>query len=172
MYSQICKIDQDHSRARTSSLCFSLSLSLSLSLTHSLSVHGYTLHALTSQNISQVTTKVMHKWTENPNACGIVTSWQMIPSTASFKNLFQHMCLVHSLLSDSPLAQSVCPSSSMGVSAARSIKIIQCVNIKRWKSPRDLHLNTSTQLHSTTSKPQCWTTYAKQLAKQEHNPTH
>ena len=39
-------------------------------------------------------------------------------------------------------------------------------------SPRDLHLNTKTQLHSTTSKLQRWTLYAKQLARQEHNPTH
>ena len=38
-------------------------------------------------------------------------------------------------------------------------------------SPRDLQLNAKTQLHSTTSKPQCWTPYAKQLARQEHNPT-
>ena len=45
-------------------------------------------------------------------------------------------------------------------------------NIKRWKSPRDLHLNAKTQLHSTTSKLQCWTPYAKQLARQEHNPIH
>ncbi|XP_067593241.1 uncharacterized protein [Pseudorca crassidens] len=45
-------------------------------------------------------------------------------------------------------------------------------NIKRRKSPRDVHLNTSTQLHSTTSKLQCWTPYAKQLARQKHNPTH
>ena len=37
---------------------------------------------------------------------------------------------------------------------------------------RDLHLNAKTQLHSTTSKLQCWTPYAKQLARQEHNPTH
>ena len=39
-------------------------------------------------------------------------------------------------------------------------------------SPRDLHLNTKTQLHSTTSKLQCRTPYAKQLARQEHNPAH
>ena len=39
-------------------------------------------------------------------------------------------------------------------------------------SPRDLHINAKTPLHSTTSKLQCWTPYAKQLAKQEHNPTH
>ena len=39
-------------------------------------------------------------------------------------------------------------------------------------SPRDLHLNAKTQVHSTTSKLQCWTPYAKQLARQEHNPTH
>ena len=38
--------------------------------------------------------------------------------------------------------------------------------------PRDLHLNSETQVHSTTSKLQCWTPYAKQLARQEHNPTH
>ena len=38
-------------------------------------------------------------------------------------------------------------------------------------SPRDLHLNAKTQLHSKTSKLQCWTPYAKQLARQEHNPT-
>ena len=39
-------------------------------------------------------------------------------------------------------------------------------------SPRDLHLNAKTQLHSTTSKLQRWTPYAKQLARQEHNPIH
>ena len=39
-------------------------------------------------------------------------------------------------------------------------------------SPRDLHLNAKTQLHSMTSKLQCWTPYAKQLTRQEHNPTH
>ena len=39
-------------------------------------------------------------------------------------------------------------------------------------SPRDLHLNTKTQLHSMTSKLQCWTPHAKQLARREHNPTH
>ena len=39
-------------------------------------------------------------------------------------------------------------------------------------SPRDLHLNAKTQLHSTTSKLKCWTPYAKQLARQENKPTH
>ncbi|KAJ8797052.1 hypothetical protein J1605_001862 [Eschrichtius robustus] len=39
-------------------------------------------------------------------------------------------------------------------------------------SPRDLHLNSKNQLHSTTSKLHCWTPYAKQLARQERNPTH
>ena len=39
-------------------------------------------------------------------------------------------------------------------------------------SPRDLHLNTKTQFHSTTSKLQCWTPHVKQLATQEHNLTH
>ena len=39
-------------------------------------------------------------------------------------------------------------------------------------SPRDLHLNAKTQLHSMTSKLQCWTLYAKQVARQEHNATH
>ena len=39
-------------------------------------------------------------------------------------------------------------------------------------SPRDLHLSAKIQLHSTNSKLQCWTPHAKQLAKQEHNPTH
>ena len=39
-------------------------------------------------------------------------------------------------------------------------------------SSRDLHLNAKTQLHSMSSKLQCWTPYAKQLATQEHNPTH
>ena len=37
-------------------------------------------------------------------------------------------------------------------------------------SPRDLHLYAKTQLHSTTSKLQCWTPHAKQVARQEHNP--
>ena len=31
-------------------------------------------------------------------------------------------------------------------------------------SPRDLHHNAKTQLHSTTNKLQCWTSHAKQLA--------
>ena len=38
-------------------------------------------------------------------------------------------------------------------------------------SPRDLHLNAKTRLHSTTSKLQWWTPHAKQLARQEHKPT-
>ena len=37
-------------------------------------------------------------------------------------------------------------------------------------SPRALHLNAKTQLHSKTSKLQCWTPHAKQLARQEHSP--
>ena len=45
-------------------------------------------------------------------------------------------------------------------------------NIKQRKSPRDLHLKAKAQLHSTMSKLQCWTPYAKQLARQEHNTTH
>ena len=45
-------------------------------------------------------------------------------------------------------------------------------NTKQRKSPRALHLNIKTQLHSTTSKLQCWTPYAKQLARQEHSPIH
>ena len=45
-------------------------------------------------------------------------------------------------------------------------------NIKWEKSPRDLHLNAKTQLHSTTSKLHCWTPYAKQLATKEHNLIH
>ena len=39
-------------------------------------------------------------------------------------------------------------------------------------SPRDLHLNAKTQLHSMTSKLQCWTPHAKQLARQEYKLTH
>ena len=39
-------------------------------------------------------------------------------------------------------------------------------------STRDIHLNAKTQLHSMTGKLQCWTPHAKQLARQEHNPTH
>ena len=39
-------------------------------------------------------------------------------------------------------------------------------------SARDLLLNAKTQLHSTTSKLQCWTPHAKQLAGKEHNSTH
>ena len=37
-------------------------------------------------------------------------------------------------------------------------------------SPRDHHLNTKTWLLATTNKLQYWTLYAKQLARQEHNP--
>ena len=40
------------------------------------------------------------------------------------------------------------------------------------KSRRDLRLNAKTQLHPTASKLQCWKPHAKQLARQEHNPTH
>ena len=39
-------------------------------------------------------------------------------------------------------------------------------------SPRDLHINAKIKIHSTTTKLQCWTPYTKQLARQEHNPTH
>ena len=39
-------------------------------------------------------------------------------------------------------------------------------------SHRDLRLTAKTQLHSMTSKLQCWTPRAKQLARQEHNPIH
>ena len=39
-------------------------------------------------------------------------------------------------------------------------------------SPRDVHVKAKTQLHSTTSKLQCWTPYAKQPARQEHKITH
>ena len=39
-------------------------------------------------------------------------------------------------------------------------------------SPRDLRLNAKTQLHPTASRLQRWTPHAKQLARQEHNPTH
>ena len=39
-------------------------------------------------------------------------------------------------------------------------------------SPRDLRLNTKTQLHPMASKLQCWTPHVKQLVRQEHNPTH
>ena len=39
-------------------------------------------------------------------------------------------------------------------------------------SPEALCLNTKTQLHPIASKLQCWTSHAKQLARQEHNPTH
>ena len=46
-------------------------------------------------------------------------------------------------------------------------------NIKQWKvSQRYPSLNTKTQLHSMTSKLQCWAPHAKQLARQEHNLTH
>ena len=38
--------------------------------------------------------------------------------------------------------------------------------------PRDLCLNAKTQLHSTTSKLQCWMPHTKQRERQEHNPTH
>ena len=39
-------------------------------------------------------------------------------------------------------------------------------------SPRDLHLNVKIQLHLMASKLQCWMPHAKQLARQQHNPTH
>ena len=37
-------------------------------------------------------------------------------------------------------------------------------------SPRDLHLNAKTQLHSTTCKLQGWTPYTKQLADRNATP--
>ena len=39
-------------------------------------------------------------------------------------------------------------------------------------SPRDLCLNSKTQLCLRTSKLQCWTPHAKQLPREEYNPTH
>ena len=38
--------------------------------------------------------------------------------------------------------------------------------------PETTILNAKAQLHSMTSKRQCWTPNAKQLARQEHNPIH
>ena len=37
-------------------------------------------------------------------------------------------------------------------------------------SPKDLHLNTKSQLHSMTSKLQCWTPYAKKTSKTGTQP--
>ena len=37
-------------------------------------------------------------------------------------------------------------------------------------SPRDLRLNAKTELHSTTSKLQCWTRHAEQLVRQYITP--
>ena len=54
-----------------------------------------------------------------------------------------------------------------------STRHLPAPHIIKWQnSPRDLHLNAKTQLHSTTSELQGWTPYTKQLARQEHNPTH
>ena len=39
-------------------------------------------------------------------------------------------------------------------------------------SSRGLHLNTKTRVHPMASNLQCWMPHAKQLAGQEHNPTH
>ena len=39
-------------------------------------------------------------------------------------------------------------------------------------SPRDLRLNTKTQLHPMARKLQCWMPCVRQLARQGHNPTH
>ena len=39
-------------------------------------------------------------------------------------------------------------------------------------SPRDPRLNTKTQLHPMASKLQCLVLHVKQLARQEHKPTH
>ena len=39
-------------------------------------------------------------------------------------------------------------------------------------SPRDLHLNTKTQLHAMARKLQYWMPHAKQLARKEHKPTY
>ena len=44
-------------------------------------------------------------------------------------------------------------------------------NIQQRKSPRALHFNATTYLHSMTSKLYCWTPYAKQIARQEHKTT-
>ena len=40
------------------------------------------------------------------------------------------------------------------------------------RSLREFHLNTKTQLQPIASNLQCWMPHAKQLARQEHNPTH
>ena len=39
-------------------------------------------------------------------------------------------------------------------------------------SSRDLRLNVMTQFHPTANKLQYWTPHAKQLTRQEYNPTH
>ena len=45
-------------------------------------------------------------------------------------------------------------------------------NIKWWKLSQKFYLKYKIQLYSTTSKLQCWTPDAIQIARQEHNPTH
>ena len=55
----------------------------------------------------------------------------------------------------------------------RSTRDLPAPRYIKWQnSPRDLHLNAKTHLHSMISKLQCSTPYAKQLARQEHNPIH
>ena len=58
------------------------------------------------------------------------------------------------------------PSPDIGPPGTSQLHIIS----NDESSPRDLHLNAKTQLHSTTSKLQCWTPYAKQLQDRNTNP--
>ena len=46
------------------------------------------------------------------------------------------------------------------------------ISISGESSPRHLHINAKPQIHSMTSKLHCWTPHAKQIARQEHNPSH
>ena len=81
----------------------------------------------------------------------------------------EEFCLVRAMW----LIRSWCSGQMSGLSLgggrAEVRTLAQIISISQ-SSPREVHRNAKTQLHSTTSKLQCWTPHAKQLARQEHNP--
>ena len=107
----------------------------------------------------------------------LITLFYFILSSSFFLSFFPFLlfilsCVDNRLLVHQPGIRAVPLKWDSQVQDTGSQETSAPCTVKRQKFPRDLHLYAKTQFHSTTSKLQCWTPHAKQLARQEHNPIH
>ena len=112
-----------------------------------------------------------HKYIRNTSTCG-TTPTEHLLSTGRRPQTSQKLCGWQGLhvLAECQACASEWESQAQDTGPPETSQPHVISNGK--SPPTDLHLNAKTQLHSTTSKVQCWTSYAKQLARQEHNPIH